>query len=70
MGLLQRKTKLGALMETVGAAQLPAVVGSALSGVRPPKAVKSGLTAAVVLTAGSAALSALRKRSETAEHDR
>ena len=64
MGLLQRKTKLGALMETVGAAQLPAVVGSALSGVRPPKAVKSGLTAAVALTAGSAALSALRKRSE------
>ena len=57
-------------METVGAAQLPAVVGSALAGARPPKAVKSGLTAAVALTAGSAALSALRKRSENAEHDR
>ena len=70
MGLLQRKTRLGALIETVGAAQLPAAVGSALSGVRPRMAVKSGRTAAVALTAGSAAVSALRKRSASAERDR
>jgi hypothetical protein len=70
MGLLQRKTRLGTLIETVGGAQLPAAVGSALANVRPPKAVKSGLTAAVALTAGSAAVSAMRKRGESAERGR
>ena len=70
MGLLQRKTKLGALIETVGAAQLPAAVGSALSG-RP--AAEGGQVRADGRRrahGGQRRLSALRKRSENAERDR
>jgi hypothetical protein len=64
MGLLHRKTRLGQVVKAVGSAQLPAAVGSALADIRPPKAVTSGLTAVVALTAGSAGVSALRRRSE------
>jgi hypothetical protein len=72
MGLLQRRTKLGKLVKDAGDAHLPAALGSALSGVRvrPPKAVTSGLGAVAALTAGSAAISALRRRSEESRDDR
>ena len=72
MGLLQRRTKLGQIVKDVSDSQLPAALASALSGirVRPPKAVTSGATALAALTAGSAAVSALRRRSEQASDDR
>ena len=64
MGLLQRRTLLGRVIKEAGDVQLPAAVGSALSGLRrrPPKAVTSSLTALAAVTAGSAAISALRRR--------
>jgi hypothetical protein len=72
MGLLQRRTRLGQVVKTVGDTQLPSAVASALSDVRvrPPKAVASGLAAAVAVTAGSAAVSALRRRDESPGSDR
>ena len=72
MGLLQRRTRLGQVLKDAGDSRLPAALASALSGmrVRPPKAVTSGATALAALTAGSAAVSALRRRSEQASDDR
>ena len=49
-------------LKAVGDAQLPSAVGSALDDIRPPKAVKSGLAAAVAAHRGSAAVSAMRRR--------
>ena len=72
MGLLHRRTMLGQVLKDVSDSQLPAALGSALSRihVRPPKAVASGVTALAVMTAGSAAVSALRRRTERASDDR
>ena len=65
--LLDRRTGLGRLVKRVGDSELPATVKSSLAEVHPPKAVKSGLAAGggpIGLTAGSAAVSARRRRSE------
>jgi hypothetical protein len=69
MGLLQRRTRVDQALKAVGGSQLPSAVGSALTGIRPPKAVTSGLAAAAVLTAGSAGVSAIRRRAEESRHD-
>ena len=69
MGLLHRKTRAEQLLKAVGASQLP----SALAGIRPPKAVTSGLAAAAVVTAGSAGVwpcaGGLRDRGAISEAD-
>lgn len=64
MGLLQRRTRLGQAAKAIGDVRMPPAVGSALTRARPPKAVASGATALVVLTAASAGVSALRRRGE------
>jgi hypothetical protein len=69
MGLLQRRTRLDRVLKAVGGSQLPSAVGSALTGIRPPKAVTSGLAAAAVVTAGSAGVSAMRRRAEESRRD-
>jgi len=69
---LYRRTPLGALVNRAGDGRLPATVRSSLPEVHPPKAVKSGLAAAgglIGLTAGSAAVSARRRRSEGSTQD-
>ena len=72
MELLHRRTMLGQILKDASDAQLPAAVGSALSRIRarPPKAVTSGVTALAAVTAGSAAVSALRRRTERPSDDR
>jgi hypothetical protein len=62
MGLLQRRTRLGQVVKAIEGVQLPSAVGSALAGLRPPRAVKSGATTVVAVTTASAAISALRRR--------
>lgn len=67
MGLLQRRTALGRIVKPVSDSQLPSAVVSKVGELRPPKAMKSGVTAVgglIGLAAGSAAVSALRRRSE------
>ena len=64
MGLLQRRTRLGKLVKAAGGVQVPPDVSSALSRARPPKAVASGLSAVVALTAASAGVSAMRRRGD------
>ena len=72
MGLLHRRTRLGQVLKDASDSQLPAALGSALSRVRvrPPKALTSGVTTLAAVTAGSAAVSALRRRHEQASDDR
>jgi len=65
---LRRRTGLARRIKRVDAAKLPATVKSNLADGHPPKAVKSGLAAVgglIGLTAGSAAVSARRRRSDT-----
>lgn len=69
MGLLQRKTRVDRVLKAVGGSRLPSAVGSALTDLRPPKAVTSGLAAAAVVTAGSAGVSAMRRRAEESGRD-
>ena len=69
MGLLQRRTRVDRVLKAVGGSQLPSAVGSALTGMRPPKVVTSGLAAAAVVTAGSAGVSAMRRRAEESRRD-
>ena len=64
---LRRRTGLARLVKRVGDSRGPATVKSSLPEVHPPKAVKSSLAAVgglIGLTAGSAAVSARRRRSE------
>jgi hypothetical protein len=71
MRLLDRRTTFERLVEPV--AKLPDTVLSNVPEVRPPKAVKSGLFALgglLGLTAGSAAVSARRRRTEGDRHGR
>jgi hypothetical protein len=72
MGLLQRRTPLGQALKDAGDGRIPDALASALSDVRikPPKVVAPALAAAAALTAGSAVLSALRRRREQPESDR
>jgi hypothetical protein len=69
MGLLQRRTRIDQVLKAVGGSQLPSAVRSALADIRPPKAVTSGLAAAAVVTAGSAGVSAMRRRAEESRRD-
>jgi len=65
--LLHRRTTFARRVKRAGNSGLPATVKSSLADVHPPKAVKSGLAAVgglIGLTAGSAAVSARRRRSE------
>jgi hypothetical protein len=65
--LLHRRTGFGRMVKRVSDSELPATIKSSLPEVHPPKAVKGGLAAAgglIGLTAGSAAVSARRRRSE------
>ena len=56
----RRTTRLEKLMEAARDLQLP----SALSDIHPPRGVKAGLTAIAATTAASAAMSALRRRTD------
>jgi hypothetical protein len=69
MGILHRRTRVDQVLKAVGASQLPSAVGSALSGIRPSRAVASGLAAAAALTASSAGVSAIRRRAEGSRRD-
>jgi hypothetical protein len=66
---LRRRTRFQKMVKTAREAKLPAGVGSAVSEIHPPKAVKSGATAVVAATAASAAISALRRRLEEGSSD-
>ena len=72
MELLQRRTRLGRVLKTAGDSQVGSALGSALRDVRvrPPKGVAPGLAAAAAVTAGSAAVSALRRREGSPRGDR
>jgi hypothetical protein len=61
---LRRRTPFEKAVKAARDAKLPAAVGSAVSDIHPPKAVKSGAGALVAATAASAAISALRRRLE------
>ena len=63
---LRRRTPLEKAVKTAQDIRLPSGVSSALNDVHPPKAVKSGATAVLAVTATSAAISALRRRIEGA----
>ena len=67
---LRRRTPLQKVVKAARDAKLPAGVGSAVSDIHPPKAVKSGAGALVAATAASAAISALRRRHEEDRSDR
>ena len=67
--VLQRRTTLGRLTRSITDSDVPATVKSTLTNARPSsKVVRSGLAAvgsAIGLTAGSAAVSARRRRSRS-----
>jgi hypothetical protein len=67
---LRRRTRFEKAVKAARDAKLPSAVGSAVSDIHPPKAVKSGATAVVAATAASAAISALRRRLEEGSSDR
>ena len=70
--LLHRRNGLRRKVKLVGDPQLPATIKSSVATVRPPKAVTSALAAVgglIGLTAGSAAVSARRRRSEESTDD-
>jgi hypothetical protein len=67
MQVRRKKTTVGRLVKPVSDLQLPRTVSSRVPEVHPPKAVKWGVAAAgglIGLTAGSAAVSGRRRRSE------
>jgi hypothetical protein len=66
---LRRRTRFEKVVKTARDAKLPASLGSAVSDIHPPKAVKSGATAVVAATAASAGISALRRRLEGGRSD-
>jgi hypothetical protein len=66
---LRRRTRFEKAAKVARDAKLPSRVGSAISDIHPPKAVKSGATAVVAATAASAAISALRRRLEEGNSD-
>jgi hypothetical protein len=67
---LRRRTRFEKAVKAARDAKLPSSVGSAVSDIHPPKAVKSGVTAVVAATAASAVVSALRRRLEEESSDR
>lgn len=66
---LRRRTRFEKVVKTAREAKLPAGVGSAVSDIHPPKAVKSGAAVVVAATATSAAVSAVRRRLEGERSD-
>jgi hypothetical protein len=72
MGLLHKRTRLGQALKDASDARLPGALTSALGDVRlaSPKAAATGVTAALAVTAGSAAVSALRRRTGQPRTDR
>jgi hypothetical protein len=66
---LRRRTRFEKAVKTARDAQLPSSVRSAVPDIHPPKAVKSGAIAIGAATAASAAISALRRRSEEGQRD-
>jgi hypothetical protein len=66
---LRRRTRLEKLVKAARDAKLPSELGSAVSDVHPPKAVKSGATAVIGTIAASAAISAMRRRLEGGRSD-
>jgi hypothetical protein len=69
MRALRRRTRFEKLVKSARDAKLPAGVRSAVSDIQPPKAVKSGATAVVAVTAASAGISALRRSRERGSSD-
>jgi hypothetical protein len=59
---LRRRTRYEKAVKAARDAKLPASVGSAVSDIHPPRAVKSGAGAVLAATAASAMISALRRR--------
>ena len=66
---LRRRTRFEKVVKKARDAKLPAGVGSAVSDIHPPKAVKSAATAVVAATAASATISAVRRRLEGGRSD-
>jgi hypothetical protein len=66
---LRRRTRFQKAVKTARDAKLPARIGSAVSDIHLPKAVKSTATGVVAATAASAAISALRRRFEGGRSD-
>jgi hypothetical protein len=66
---LRRRTSLEKVAKAARDLELPAGLRPALSDIQPPKAVKSGATAVVAVTAASAAVSAVRRRIEGTRSD-
>jgi hypothetical protein len=66
---LRPRTPFEKAVKAARDASLPSSVGSAVSDVRPSKAVMSGAGAIVAATATSAAISALRRRLDEGRND-
>jgi hypothetical protein len=66
---LRRRTPLEKVAKAARDLELPAGLRPALSDIHGPKAVKSGATAVVAVTAASAAVSAVRRRIEGTRSD-
>jgi hypothetical protein len=66
---LRRRTPLEKVAKAARDLELPAGLRPALSDIHAPKAVKSGATAVVAVTAASAAVSAVRRRIEGTRSD-
>jgi hypothetical protein len=66
---LRRRTPLEKVAKAARDLELPAGLRPALSDIHAPKAVRSGATAVVAVTAASAAVSAVRRRIEGTRSD-
>jgi len=66
---LRRRTPREQIIKAARDLELPSGLRSSLSGIHPPKGVKSGATAVAAATAASAAISAVRRRIETTRSD-
>ena len=66
---LRRRTPLEKVAKAARDLELPAALRPSLSDIHAPKAVKSGATAVVAVTAASAAISAVRRRVEGTRSD-
>jgi hypothetical protein len=62
----RRRTRFERVVKAAGDANLASGIRSAVPDIHPSKGVKSGVTAVVATTAASAAISALRRRTEEA----
>ena len=67
---LRRRNRFEKTVKAARDAKIPSAVRSAASDVQLPKPVKSGAAAVVAATAASAAISALRRRTDEGNDDR